>query len=199
MTAGKYYWAVSAVALLVAATAAFDASDVIMGEPRFAGYDPSAAYPFGRPHPDAAPKIRQFRFMIGENICIDTIPNGDGTTRQVSARWNASYFLNGHGVQDRYWANKFATSNIRIFDPASGTWKVTFFRMPGYFSGVWEGGMVEDRDMVLKSQGARADGTPFVNALIFFNITDRGFDWRSETIAGGETKVGWRSSCVKAN
>jgi hypothetical protein len=42
-------------------------------------YAPSPAYPFGRPHPDAPPKLEQFAFMVGEFDCVDEIRQRDGT------------------------------------------------------------------------------------------------------------------------
>lgn len=147
-------------------------------------YVPSPAYPFGRRHPDAPPELAQFDFMIGEFDCIDEIRQRDGSKIRFRAIWNARYFLNGFGIQDEYWTPTFHTSNIRIYDPDDGSWKITFFRMPGYQSGVWEGGM-EGNALVFRS-GGRKDGP----GLTFHNMTDGGFDWHS----GGDNP-GWTSSC----
>lgn len=146
---------------------------------------PSPAHPFGRPHPDAPPELEQFAFMIGEFDCIDEIRQADGSIMRFAAIWNARYFLNGFGIQDEYWTPRFFTSNLRIFDPAAGKWKVTFFRMPGYQSGVWEG--VEEDDRMVMRQGTTSGP-----GLTFHNISDDGFDWHS-----GGANPGWTSSCKR--
>jgi predicted Zn-dependent peptidase len=153
---------------------------------RFADYEPSDAHPFGRPHPDAPPELSQFAFMIGEFDCTDTIRRPDGARIEFPAVWGARYFLNGYGIQDHYWSPTFSTSNIRIFDPDAGRWKITFFRMPGYQSGVWEGGL-EGEQLVFRNNG-RTSGP----GLTFHNIRDNGFDWHS-----GGSQPGWTSSCTR--
>ncbi len=149
-------------------------------------YNPGPAYPFGRPHPEAPSELAQFAFMIGEFDCVDEIRQQDGSKLRFRAIWNARYFLNGYGIQDEYWTPRFFTSNIRIYDPDADKWKVTFFRMPGYQSGVWEGGK-EGKEMKMRS-GGRTSGP----ALTFHNITPDSFAWKS----GGEDP-GWTSSCVR--
>lgn len=149
-------------------------------------YAPTPAYPFGRPNPEAPPELAQFAFMIGAFDCVDEVRQADGTMLRFDAIWNAHYFLNGFGVQDEYWTPTFYTSNIRIFDPASGRWKITFFRMPGYQSGVWEG--VQEGDRLVFRSGGRTEGP----GLTFYDMTDDGFEWNS----GGENP-GWTSSCKR--
>lgn len=153
--------------------------------PAFGAYEPNAAYPFGRPHPDAPPEMEQFAFLIGAFDCVDQIRQQDGSWVSFPAVWNAYYFLNGHGIQDKYWAPTFSTSNIRIFDPQKSRWMVTFFRMPGYQSGVWEG--VQEGDTMVMRPGGQTTGS----GLTFYHITPDGFDWRS-----GDDPV-WKSSCTR--
>jgi hypothetical protein len=150
------------------------------------GNAPSPAHPFGRPHPDAPPELQQFAFMIGEFDCVDEMRQADGSRLRFRAIWNARYFLNGFGIQDEHWTPRFFTSNIRIYDPGAGRWKVTLFRMPGYQSGVWEGGKEGDR-MVMRSAG-RTEGP----GLTFHHITEDGFRWHS----GGDDP-GWTSPCKR--
>ncbi len=149
-------------------------------------YEPNPAYPYGRPNPAAPAELTQFAFMIGEFDCIDEIRQRDGTHKSFRAIWNAHYFLNGFGIQDEYWTPDFHTSNIRIYDPEAGHWKITFFRMPGYQSGVWEGGLEGD-DLVFRS-GGRTSGP----GLTFYQRTAEGFKWHS----GGDDP-GWKSTCTR--
>ena len=149
-------------------------------------YEWSPAYPYGRPNPTAPPELAQFAFIIGEFDCIDEMRRRDGTWVRFRAIWNAHYFLNGFGVQDEYWNPDFHTSNIRIYDPTAGRWKITFFRMSGYQSGVWEGGLEGD-DLVFRS-GGRTSGP----GLTFYDRTEDGFEWHS----GGDDP-GWKSTCTR--
>ena len=153
--------------------------------PSFGVYEPSPAYPFGRMNPDAPPETEQFAFIIGAFDCVDQIRQQDGSWLEFPAVWNAYYFLNGHGIQDKYWAPTFSTSNIRIFDAKTSTWRVTFFNMPGYQSSVWEG--VQEGETMVMRQGGRTTGS----GLTFYNIAEEGFDWRS-----GDNPS-WKSSCKR--
>lgn len=154
-------------------------------EPEVA-FAPSPAHPFGRPNPAAPPQLAQMAFMVGEFDCVDEIRQRDGSRLRFKAIWNARYFLNGFGIQDEYWTPTFFTSNVRIYDPSTAQWKITFFRMPGYQSGVWEGG--PEGDAMIFRSGGRTDGP----GLTFHNITDAGFDWHS----GGDDP-GWTSTCTR--
>lgn len=149
-------------------------------------YAPSPAYPFGRLNPAAPPETEQFAFMVGAFDCIDEVRQQDGSKRRFRAIWNAHYFLNGFGIQDEYWTPTFYTSNIRIYDANAGRWKVTYFKKPGYSSGVWEGQQEGDR-MIMRNNG-RTDGP----GLTFYNISEGGFDWHS----GGDDP-NWTSSCTR--
>ncbi len=162
-----------------------DVHDQTAGEPDVR-YAPSPAYPFGHPNPGAPAELAQFAFMVGEFDCVDEIRQSDGSRTRFRAIWSARYFLNGFGIQDEYWTPRFFTSNLRIFDPKTGKWQVTFFRMPGYQSGVWQG--VWEGDRMVMRQGERTSGP----GLTFYNITPGGFDWHS----GGESP-GWTSSCKR--
>ena len=166
--------------------------------PEFTGYDPSPVYPNGRPNPAAPEELHQFHFMVGQNACLDRIRQPDGTYRAFASRWNAKYFLNGFGIQDEYWADSFATTNLRIFDPVSGSWKVTFARMPGYFVGTWEGRM-EGREMVLRRLASEQNPErPSTGRLVFFNISPEGFEWKAENLnPQGEAVINWSSICEK--
>lgn len=172
---------------------------VTLAAPQLDAYSPTPAHPFGRPHPDAPPELAQFAFMIGEFDCVDEIRQADGSWVRTDAIWNASYFLNGQGIQDRYWSDTFATSNIRIFDPARGAWFVNFVRTPAnaVTHGQWRGEQVmteEGPTMVMWSGTPdRANGS----RLTFHDIRPDGFEWVAETLTDGAATPTWRSSCKR--
>lgn len=155
-------------------------------------YEPSPAFPFGRLHPNAPPETTQFSFMIGEFDCVDEIINPqNGKWVRFAAIWNAKYFLNGYGIQDQYWSPRFSTSNIRIFDSKAKKWKVTFFQMPGYSSGVWSGKKIKE-DLVMQ-KGDDENGS----RLTFSGITKEGFNWLGESIRDGKATAFWKSKCKR--
>lgn len=173
-------------------------ADAPRATPEFGIYEPSPAHPWGRRHPEAPVELEQFAFMLGENACNDRIRQPDGTWNEFPTRWNAVWFLNGFGIQDRYWTpSSFTTSNIRIFDEQSKSWKVTFFGTPRYSSGVWEG-RKEGDEMVMRQFVENPDGTTRESRLTFYEISADGFRWKSETIVEGkQPSVGWTSDCKK--
>lgn len=155
-------------------------------------FEPSPAFPYGRLNPKAPPETAQFSFMIGEFDCVDEIINPqDGKWVKFPAIWNAKYFLNGHGIQDQYWSPQFSTSNIRIFDAKEKKWKVTFFRMPGYNSGIWSG--VKTGENLVMRQGDDKKGT----RLTFSSISKYGFEWVGESMSDGKAIPFWKSSCKR--
>ena len=161
------------------------------------GYDPSPAYPFGRPNPGASAELLEFDFFVGAFDCFDRISIGNGQFRETQAIWNGAYFLNGYGIQDQYWANGLMTSNIRMYDARDGLWKVTFFSAPNYSTGTWVGGKEGD-DMVLRRETELPDGRIRVGRLTFHDISDNGFEWKAETVMDGEvTATNWTSSCKR--
>ncbi len=127
-------------------------------------YESSVAYPFGRPIPNAPKQLADFAFFIGAFNCADSRRRPDGTMVSFQAQWNGRYFMNGHGIQNQYWAPGFYTSNIRLFDERVGKWKVTFFAEPGYSTGTWVGGLRGD-DIVLEHTTTGTDGTDTVSKL----------------------------------
>lgn len=150
----------------------------------------------GQAHPDAPEELSEFAFMVGEFDTKEEIRNGDGSWRKSRATWNASYFLSGFGIRDYYWNQKerFATANIRVYDPAADRWYVTFFSMPGNSFSSWEGGMVGDK-MVMRPRGSRG---PNGSRLTFFNINDEGYDWVSESVRGETVTQSWREFAKRA-
>jgi len=162
-------------------------------------YEPSPAYPFGRPNPAAPPELTQFAFMIGEFDCVDRLLQQDGSWQETTAIWNASYFLDGFGIQDRYWNDRFATSNIRIYDPGRGSWFVNYAMMPTATVATkqWQGEqlMTDDGPTMVMWSGSpdRQNGS----LLTFSEITETGFRWSGANVQNGANTVTWTSFCTR--
>ena len=138
--------------------------------------------------------------MIGACDCTDELRQPDGSWVTTDAIWNARWFLNGHGIQDVYWSDTFATTNLRLFDPERDAWFVNFVQAPSNAvgAGQWTGGEVATeagRTMVMwNGSPDRANGS----RLTFFAITDDGFRWKAETVVNGAVQsASWTSTCVR--
>lgn len=163
-------------------------------------HDPSPMYPFGRLNPEAPPETAQFAFLIGHNDCREErLNNATGEWVGGERSWDASYYLDGYAVQDSGSSGGATNGNIRIYDPATEQWHVTYFSTPVYGLGTWSGGMVEDRielERPQKAPGTDLDGT---NRLTFYDITDTGFKWKGQWISEDSSFVTdyWRISCTR--
>lgn len=163
---------------------------------RWAGagqYDPGPGQPWGQRSPQAPPETEQFAFMVGQFLCDDRIPQRDGTVLEFQSTWNAHYFMNGTGILDHNSGPQRSTSNVRLYDAATGQWRVTWFAMPTYSTGTWVGArtgetFVLNRDIVV-------NGSEAVSRLTFYHITDDGYDWKAETLLGEQVIPGWMKSC----
>lgn len=165
-------------------------------------YDPSTQYPYGRMNPAAPPELAQFEFMIGHNDCEEErLNNATGEWVSGERSWDAYYYLDGFAVRDSGQSGGATNGNIRIFDPLAEQWHVTFFSTPTYGTGIWSGGMVEDRielEQAQKAPGTNIDG---VNRLTFYDISENSFNWKGEWISlnGSTVFPFWRISCHKVS
>ena len=155
--------------------------------------EPSPAHPHGKLNPKAPPETAQFSFMIGEFDCKDKIQGADGKWTESDVVWNSTYFLNGSGIQDRFWSKQVVATGTRIFNKAKGKWIVNYFQTnPTYFAGVWEG-KKEGSKMIMRAPRGENE-----SRLTFHNITKDGFDWIGETaLKDGSAKPFWIISCKR--
>jgi len=163
-------------------------------------YEPNAEFPYGRPNPAAPAELSQFAFIVGANDCTEERLNqASGEWVAGERTWDAYYYINGYAIRDTGRSGNTSNGNIRIYDANLGQWKVHFFSMPVYGTGIWTGGMEGD-EMILrlpqKAPGTDLDG---FSTLTFSNISVDGFDWVGEWISGdGEIVFPfWSISCHK--
>ncbi len=156
--------------------------------------EPNGENPYGKLHPKAPEEVKEFKFMIGTFRCTDSILKPDGNFIVYPSIWKAKYFLNGYAIQDNSFNPRNPTSNLRVYDPKSKRWKVTYLQSAmGYFTGVWEGKKNSEGEIVLVSE---QQGTN--SKLVFYNISDKSYNWKSVSITkDGAERVGWRKLCVR--
>jgi len=166
-------------------------------------YEPSTDYPYGRPNPEAPAELSQFAFMIGANDCTEErLNNSTGEWDTGVRTWDAKYYMNGYAISDTGRSGKSNNGNIRIYDPATEQWVVTYFSMPVFGTGTWRGGLVND-ELVLE-QPQRAPGTELegVSRLTFSDISAQGFNWTGAWVSNDDPSLifpFWRISCSKRN
>lgn len=119
---------------------------------------------FGRPHPDAAPELSQFAFLIGHWQCDVDYLGPDWKTRQQGvAHWTAYYAFDGFAIMDDFrggFAEGYLATTIRAYDRGQKRWQ-------GYWldgrSGRWseplvgrsteDGMMLETQTRVVSPEG----------------------------------------------
>ena len=156
--------------------------------------EPGPSHPFGKLNPDAPTETAQFSFMVGEFSCDDKTLGQDGKWTESKVVWNSTYFLNGGGIQDRFWSTQVVATGTRIFDKKKGKWIVNYFQTaPAYFAGVWEG-KKEGEEMIMRAP--RGEGE---SRLTFHNITEDGFDWVGESVTkDGKASPFWIIACKRS-
>ncbi len=156
-------------------------------------HEPSPSHPYGKLNPKAPAETAQFAFMIGEFNCKDKIRGPKGKWAETNVIWNSSFFLNGAGIQDKFWSKQITASGTRIFNKKKGKWIVNYFQtFPTYFAGVWEGKKEGDKMIMRAPRGENE------SRLTFHNITKDGFDWIGETVSkDGKATPFWIISCKR--
>jgi hypothetical protein len=196
----------SLLVLIVLGVALVNLPASVQEDPRggLAAYEPSPAYPYGRPNPDAPPELQQFDFMVGEFNCSDRSLQQDGSWKEMKTIWNARYFMNGMAIHDMHWKDGFVTTNLRFFDPKREKWIVSWFRMPPYGQDFnWIGvqkGDGKDRKVVMEKTIKRPDGSEVKRFLTFYDITPEGYEWKLERFVDGKLPAGgpsWRITCTR--
>ncbi|MGD2129646.1 MAG: hypothetical protein PVJ33_14195 [Lysobacterales bacterium] len=91
---------------------------------------PTCAY--GEPHPNAAPELSQFAFLIGDYSITLHAWDGENWSPPkagVTARWNGRYALGGMAIMDEWYYPDPAQDpdaprgvNVRMYDSENGEW-----------------------------------------------------------------------------
>ena len=190
--------------VLVVAFTNLPASEQDDGRGELVKYEPSPAYPYGRPNPAAPPELAQMDFMVGEFNCSDRSLQQDGSWKEMKTIWNARYFMNGMAIHDMHWKDGFVTTNLRFYNPQVKRWVVSWFRMPPYGQDFnWIGSQVgegKDRKVVMEKTIERPDGSKVWRTLTFYDITSEGYEWKLERYVDGQLPAGgpgWRITCQR--
>lgn len=158
---------------------------------------------FGARDENAPDEIQQFGRLVGVWRVEQEIRMRDGSWRKEPAGvWVWKYAVGGFGVQDLWYQNAerlpsyignlghdYLLTALRVYDPASKSWKVAWISN----SGGGEGGAVfgefeakeESGEIVMRGPANEKVGP---QRIVFHNFTDNGFNWKSEySRDGGKT------------
>ncbi len=165
-------------------------------------YEPSEAYPFGRPNPEAPSEIKDFSSLIGICDCNSLTRNKDnswGTPNKMS--WEFKYIMNGMAVQDQTIKEDGKNSgSIRQFIADSSRWYVHYYASasPTTVLSVWEGNKKEDQIILYRKQKA-PNGMDGFYKIRFYDITEGGFKWLGAWVNADESFSfpTWKIECTK--
>lgn len=165
-------------------------------------FEPSEAYPYGRPNPDAPAQITDFAPMIGSCECDSEMRNPDGTWQESQKIiWRFKYIMNGHAVQDETLKpdGMFAGS-IRQFIADSSRWYVHYYsnRGPTTVLPAWEGNK-KDGEIVLYKDQKAPNGMDGKYKIVFYDMSETGYKWAGAWVSPDESVVypTWKISCTR--
>ncbi len=164
-------------------------------------YEPSKAYPFGQPNPNAPKEIMDFLPLIGICDCTSQTRNQDQTwTEPNKMTWEFKYIMNGMAIQDQTLKEDGNHSgSIRQFIADSSKWYVHYYSTtPAPIMSTWEGNKKEDKIILYKKQKA-PNGMDGFYKLSFFDINDNGYKWIGEWVDSTESVSfpTWKIECTK--
>jgi hypothetical protein len=164
--------------------------------------EPSKAFPYGQPHPDAPEQIKDYEPLMGECDCKSTSRKQDGTwNAPVDMVWRWKYIMNGNAVQDETLKADGANSgSIRQFIADSSKWYVHYYasKKPSTTLSTWTGNK-KDGKIVLYKDHTAPNGTPGYYRLSFYDISKTGYKWVGEWVDKTETTVyaTWKIECIR--
>ncbi|WP_081740500.1 YybH family protein [Aquimarina pacifica] len=165
-------------------------------------YEPTGAYPFGKPNPNAPKEIQDYAPMIGICDCNSQTRNQDQTWAEpVKMTWEFKYIMNGMAVQDQTIKEDGKHSgSIRQFIADSSRWFVHYYSSatPSTTLGTWEGNKKGDKIILYKKQNA-PNGMEGFFKITFHEINEKGFKWLGEWTNKDKTISfpTWKIDCVK--
>lgn len=164
-------------------------------------YEPSMAYPFGQPNPNAPKEIIDFLPLIGICDCTSQTRNQDQTWAEPNKMtWEFKYIMNGMAIQDQTLKEDGKHSgSIRQFIADSSKWYVHYYSTtPSPIISTWEGNKKEDKIILYKKNKA-PNGMDGFYKISFYDINDNGYKWIGEWVDVAESISfpTWKIECTK--
>ncbi len=165
-------------------------------------YEPSEAFPYGRPHPEAPQQIKDFEPIIGKCNCKSITRKANGQWNDtLQMTWTFKYIMNGYAIQDETLKEDGGHSgSIRQFIADSSKWYVHYYsnKSPSPILPAWEGHKQGDSIVLYRAQKAPTGQEGFYR-ITFKNMNKKGFDWLGEWVNTTETfrYPTWKIYCTK--
>ena len=166
-------------------------------------FEPSEAFPYGLPNPNAPEQIKDFQPMIGKCNCKSENRKVDGSWNDpVDMTWTFKYIMNGWGVQDETLKMDGGHSgSIRQFNADSSRWYVHYYasKSNSPILPTWEGNKKEDGKIMLYRDQKAPNGMEGYFRLTFYDMSDTGYKWIGEWVSKDESIVypTWKIDCKK--
>lgn len=151
------------------------------------------------PNPEAPEEVKQFGRLVGSWRCTGENLQQDGTWKKTPgvSTWDWYYVLDGYAVQD-VWrpdteANPQAVqgTNLRTFDPESGTWEVVWTTQNVPKIDFYRAGYRDDEMHIYAERAATQAFPGHLMHITFHNVSEDHFDWRYES-SGLTDGQNWR-------
>ena len=133
--------------------------------------------------------------MVGRHECTQYFtginPNNPDQELQGDLLWLAYYALDGRAIRDEFYSMGSNGEQTRAYDSYAKEWWVTFATVPGVVSlapepkpgrGTFSAVQNDKGHMVMTTPSKDADGVDVINTITFFQITNDGFEWKSENV-----------------
>lgn len=148
------------------------------------------------PHADGVDDLQLYGQFVGSWDLEVTWFEKDGTTRRLPGEWHFGWILGGRAVADVWMVPSRPELDagaalvghgvtVRIREPATGTWKISWSNALTGVAMTLSGRREADE---IVQRGAEPDGTPA--RWIFGDITTDSFRWRNEVSDDGGVR--WR-------
>lgn len=159
--------------------------------------------PFGKLHPDAPPETEQFGQLVGVWECMSVVNVNGQWVAGWPSTWAWRYILGGFAVQDIWFQAEenlpppradlgydLAGTNVRIYLPARNKWEIAWFANGKNANGQpnntqYIEAEYRDGQIIMHPKNQSGDQ---IRRIIFHNIKEKSFDWKSEISEdGGKT------------
>ncbi|MDJ0645679.1 MAG: hypothetical protein QNJ57_06785 [Flavobacteriaceae bacterium] len=157
---------------------------------------------FGAPSPEALIELRQFDFMVGNFMKIDSIRNEDAIWEVFKGTWNARYAQDGHTIQDENWNPIIGNTiySIRVYDDLKKTWFITSFSWyptRGYRATTLQG-QRKGNEIIVYGDKKFIDRKSHQVIYRFYDIQENSYKWVAEYVHQEKAVAFRKISCTRS-
>ena len=145
------------------------------------------------PAADSPPELQQFGQFVGTWSCRSSrrVRDGSWQPNDFESKWAWYWVLDGQAIQD-VWdvppespAGASLGTNLRMFDPATGTWQMAWTNTRTRSFDFYQAVAFDDELIMTGDIPARGQRPPHTARITFHEITEGSFGWRYEASLAG--------------